>query len=72
MPHDILIAKLNAHGFDRKSLVFFYSYLKWRKQCINLNNINLIGFIKKSSLHTFSFGNTITAFEKDIKGNSSK
>ena len=39
MPHDILIAKLNAHGFDRKSLVFFYSYLKRRKQCVNLNNI---------------------------------
>ena len=66
MPHDILIAKLNAHGFDRKSLVFFYSYLKWRKQCINLNNINLIGFIKKSSLYNFSDDNTIPAFEKDI------
>ena len=29
--HDFLIAKLNAYGFDGKSLVFFYSYLKWRK-----------------------------------------
>ena len=72
MPHDILIAKLNAHGFDRKSLVFFSSYLKGRKQCVNLNNINLIGFVKKSSLYTFSDDNTITALEKDIKGNSSK
>ena len=36
---DLLIAKLNAYGFDRKSLVFFYSYLKGRKQCDNLNNI---------------------------------
>ena len=26
--HDILIAKLNAYGFDRKSLVFFYPFLK--------------------------------------------
>ena len=25
IPHDLLISKLNAHGFDRKSLVFFYS-----------------------------------------------
>ena len=25
--HDLLLAKLNAYGFDRKSLVFFYSYL---------------------------------------------
>ena len=39
IPYDLLIAKLNAHGFDRKSLVFFYSYLKRRKQCVNLNNI---------------------------------
>ena len=37
--HDLLIAKLNAYGFDRKSLVFFYSYLKRRKQCVNVNNI---------------------------------
>ena len=39
IPHDLLIAKLNVHGFGRKSLVFFYSYLKWRKQCINANNM---------------------------------
>ena len=39
IPHDLLIAKLDAHGFDRRSLVFFYSYLKRRKQCVNLNNI---------------------------------
>ena len=31
--------QLNAYGFNRKSLVFFYSYLKWRKQCVNVNNI---------------------------------
>ena len=35
LPHDLVIAKLNTCGFDRKSLVFFYSYLKQRKQCIN-------------------------------------
>ena len=40
--HDLLIAKLNAYDFDRKSLVFFYSYLKQRKQCVNLNNIQSI------------------------------
>ena len=39
IPHDLLIAKLNAHNFDRKSLVLFYSYLKRRKQCSNLNSI---------------------------------
>ena len=39
IPHDLLIAKLNVYGFDRKSVVFFYSYLKRRKQCFNVNNI---------------------------------
>ena len=39
IPYDLLIAKLNAHGFGRKSLVFLYSYLKLRKQCVNVNNI---------------------------------
>ena len=39
IPQDLLIAKWNAYRFDTKSLVFFYSYLKWRKQCVNLNNV---------------------------------
>ena len=39
IPHDLLIAKLIAHCFDRKSLVFFYFYLKRRKQFINVNNM---------------------------------
>ena len=38
-PHDLLIAKSSAYGFDRKSLVFFNSYLKRRKQCVNVNNM---------------------------------
>ena len=28
IPHDLLIAKLNAHGFDRNSLVFFLFLFK--------------------------------------------
>ena len=42
VPHDLLIARLDAYGFDRKSLIFFYSYLKRTKQCLNLNNIQSI------------------------------
>ena len=37
--HDLLIVKLSAYGFDRKSLISFYSCLKRRKQCFNFNNI---------------------------------
>ena len=42
IPHDSLIPKLNAYGFDRKSLVFSYSYSKRKKQCVNWNNIQSI------------------------------
>ena len=37
IPHDILIAKLNAYGFDRKSLKYILSYLKGRRQCVKIN-----------------------------------
>ena len=36
VPHDLLIAKMHAYGFDMNSLIFFYSYLKRRKQCVRL------------------------------------
>ena len=38
IPHDLLIAKLHAYGFDKKTFTFFYSYLKRRKQCVKINN----------------------------------
>ena len=34
LPHELLIAKLSAYGFDKNTLQFFYSYLKERKQCV--------------------------------------
>ena len=37
IPHDLLIAKLSAHGFDRNSLKLIYSYLKGRRQCVQIN-----------------------------------
>ena len=38
IPHDLLIAKLHAHGFDEDALDLTYSYLKRRKQCVRINN----------------------------------
>ena len=37
--YDILIAKVNAYGFDRKALKLIYSYLKGRKQSVRIQNI---------------------------------
>ena len=39
IPHDLLIAKMEAYGFDFDTLVFFYSYLKRRKQNVKINNV---------------------------------
>ena len=36
IPHDLLIAKLAAYGFEKKTLKFFLSYLKGRKQSVNI------------------------------------
>ena len=36
--HELLIAKLNAYGFDNSSLTFFYSYLSERKQRTKINS----------------------------------
>ena len=38
IPHDLLIAKMHAYGFSEDSLVFFYSYLKRRKQNVKINS----------------------------------
>ena len=38
--HDLIIAKLAAHGIERESLGLIYSYLKGRKQCVKINTYN--------------------------------
>ena len=40
IPHDLVIAKLAAYGFIKKMICYIYSYLKSRKQCVSVNNIN--------------------------------
>ena len=42
IPHDLLIAKMHAYGFEFNTLVFFYSYLKNRKQNVKINNTHSI------------------------------
>ena len=37
-PHDLLIAKLHAYGFNKKALTFLYSYLKRRKLSVKIND----------------------------------
>ena len=46
IPHDLLIAKLVAYGFDKSAVLYILSYLKGRKQSTCINNIySLFEFI---------------------------
>ena len=38
IPHELLIAKLNAYGFGRKSLKLIFSYLEGRNQRVKINS----------------------------------
>ena len=40
IPHDLSIVKLAAYGFEEETLLYIYSYLENRKQCVKTNNIN--------------------------------
>ena len=37
LPHDLLLAKLEAYGFELKTLNLFFSYLRKRRQYVNIN-----------------------------------
>ena len=38
LPHDLLVAKLEAYGLDNKALKLMLSYLSGRKQCVKIRN----------------------------------
>ena len=38
-PHDLLLAELAAYGIDDNLILYMYSYLLNRKQCVCINNI---------------------------------
>ena len=39
IPHELIIAKLHAYGFDENASVLIQSYLKKRKQSVRINNV---------------------------------
>ena len=39
IPHELLIAKMDAYSFSENALTFFFSYLKRQKQSVQINNI---------------------------------
>ena len=42
IPHEILIAEMDAYGFSENALTFFSSYLKQRKQRVKINSTYII------------------------------
>ena len=38
IPHDLLIAKLEAYGLSEKVLSYIFSYLTKRSQCVRIND----------------------------------
>ena len=42
IPHDLLIAKLDAYGFKRNLVLYIYSYLEKRKLSVRINSATSI------------------------------
>ena len=49
IPHDLLIAKLDAYGFNKRACKLLHSYLKGRQQCVKINGTH-------SKFHTLLAG----------------
>ena len=55
VPHDLFIAKLAAYSVDENLLMYIYSYLSNRKQCVRINNVhsrfqNVISAVPQGSI----------------------
>ena len=55
IPHELLIAKMDVHGFSENALTLFFSYLKRRKQSVQINNTYstfqlLLCFVQQGSI----------------------
>ena len=50
LPHDLLIAKIEAYGVERNSLLFLMSYLKDRKQAVKIKGIRSLFQLIKSGV----------------------
>ena len=50
LPHDLLIAKLEAYGVEKSSLLLLMSYLKDRKQAVKIKRIRSIFQLIKSGV----------------------
>ena len=55
VPHDLLIAKLAAYSIDENLLMYLYSYLSNRNQCVRISNVhgsfqNVISGIPQGSI----------------------
>ena len=54
LPHDLLISKLEAYGFDNNSLHFLYNYLTNRKQRVkDTVTLEFTFFLKNIFFHKY-------------------
>ena len=71
LPHDLLIAKLHAYGFDTSSMKLIHNYLKNRYRGVIINSVfNLIkyGVPQGSTISPILFSNFLCDLILIIKG----
>ena len=67
LPHDLLVAKLEAYGLDTKTLKFMLSYLSGRKQRVKIrNSLSLLKLILSGVPQGSIFGSIFGAILLNI------